>query len=231
LPYIPLDRRFFEWREKEHDELTDPDVLGRFGLSDHSKGWDDLLKRRRVVILAEAGSGKSDEMEEQARRLTAEGKLAFYATVQDVGRQGLEPAFKATDRPRFTAWRNNDQAAIFLLDSIDEAKLDNIRLERALQNIADAIVGAEGRAHIILSGRHTDWQFRRDRQRLTDILPIPPPQPPLPPPSPEQLLIQILHHERPPEVAEAEEALVVVMASLDPKRVRLFAVGKHATNV
>ena len=186
-----VDRRFFEWEEKEHDELSDPDLLSRFGVSDGAKNWDELLKRRRVVILAEAGSGKTDEMREQARRLTAEGKIAFYATVQDVGRLGLDSALGLADRTRLLAWRTSDQPATFLIDSIDEAKLDGVRLERALRNLADGISGAEGRAFVVLSGRHTDWQFRHDLRRLNDILPVPLPQPPQAPTA-DELLIRIL---------------------------------------
>lgn len=88
MPLVPLDRRFIEWRHTETDELSDPDLLSRLGLGDDAKSWDDLLKRRRIVILAEAGSGKSEELKGQTLRLAADGKLAFYATVQDVGREG-----------------------------------------------------------------------------------------------------------------------------------------------
>lgn len=230
LPHIRLDRRFFEWQEKEHDELSDPDLLARFGLSDGTKSWDDLLNRRRVVVLAEAGSGKTEEMKEQTRRLKTEGKAAFYATVQDVGRLGLDSALSVADRSRLSEWHSSNQHAIFLIDSIDEAKLDGIRLERALSNLADGIFGAEGRAHIILSGRHTDWQFRHDLRRLNDILPVPLPQPPQAPTA-EEFLIRILRHEQPPQDIEVEKPLVVILASLDARRVRLFADGKDAPEI
>jgi hypothetical protein len=229
-PPIPLDRRFFEWEEKEHDALSDPDLLSRFGISDGAKSWDDLLKRRRVVILAEAGSGKTEEMKEQARRLNADDKTAFYATVQDVGHLGLANALSGADRARLSTWRSSDQPATFLIDSIDEAKLDNIRLERALRNLADGISGAEGRAHLILSGRHTDWQFRHDLRRLNEILPVPLSQHSQAP-SPEELLIRTLRHEQPPQEVEVEKPLVVILASLDRERVRLFAAGKRAPEI
>jgi hypothetical protein len=229
-PHIPLDRRFFEWQEKEHDELSDPDLLARFGLSDGAKSWDDLVERRRVVILAEAGSGKTEEMEEQTRRLNAEGRAAFYATVQDVGRLGLDSALSVADRSRLSEWHSSNQPATFLIDSIDEAKLNDVRLERALRNIADGIFGAEGRAHIVLSGRHTDWQFRHDLQRLSEILPVPLSQPPQAPTA-EELLIRILRHDEPPQDTEVEKPLVVILASLDARRVRLFAAGKDAPEI
>jgi hypothetical protein len=228
---IPLDRQFIEWRHTETNELSDPDVLSRLGLGDNAKTWGDLLKRRRVVILAEAGSGKSEELKGQALRLAADSKLAFYTTVQDVGREGLENAIAARDRPKLVAWRSSDQPAWFFIDSIDEAKLNDVRLERALNKIADAIHNAEGRAHLILSGRHTDWEFRRDLARLRELLPLPPDQPTPTPPSADELLIQTLHNEQRPEPSVPETPIVVVLASLDAGRVRIFAKAKGASNL
>ena len=51
---IELDRRFVEFRE---DEQSNADLVARFGLTDGTLGWPDILARRRVVFLAEAGSG------------------------------------------------------------------------------------------------------------------------------------------------------------------------------
>jgi hypothetical protein len=93
---IELDRRFVECREGEQ---SDPDVIAQYGLADGSLGWTDLLRRRRVVFLAEAGSGKTTEMKARSRLLAESGQPAFYATVEDVGRKGLERALRPADRP------------------------------------------------------------------------------------------------------------------------------------
>ena len=60
--FIELGRRFCDLRasEFEQDEIEDTAILsslGEFGL-DTSVGWTELLDHPRVVILAEAGSGK-----------------------------------------------------------------------------------------------------------------------------------------------------------------------------
>ena len=231
LSIIPLDRRFFEWRS-EGDHLSDPDALSRFGLSDSAKAWDEILKRRRVVILAEAGSGKSEELKNQQRVLAGEGKFSFYATVEDVAREGLDLALLEEGRPRLANWRSSEEPAWFFIDSIDEAKIDGIRLDRALGKIADGIRNAEGRAHIVLSGRHTDWEFRRDLKRLEELLPLKPVGEAPIGPKPDELLIKTLRHERLDEtVSEAEKPLVVVLASLDKERVRRFAIGKGAPRI
>jgi hypothetical protein len=61
LPTIALDRRFSEWRA---GDISDPDLVLRFMRSADLLTWENLLARRRVVILAEVGSGKTEEMRE-----------------------------------------------------------------------------------------------------------------------------------------------------------------------
>jgi hypothetical protein len=106
-----------------------------------------------------------------------------------------------------------------------------VRLERALGNIADAIRNAEGRAYIVLSSRHTDWEFRRDLARFREILPLLPDQPAPTPPSADELLIRTLHNERAPEPSAPETPIIAVLASLDGARVRMFAQAKGASNL
>ena len=224
---VALDRRFYEWRE-DAEGLANSRYRAAAGLSDGMLGWPDLHAKRRVVILAEAGSGKTEELTEQARLQTAAGKFAFYATVQDVGRDGLESALRPSDRARLNAWRSSSEPGWFLIDSIDEAKLDNIRLERALRQIASGIVGAEGRAHIVLSGRHTDWEFARDARRLNEELPLPRENVAEPVPPLDELIRRVLRHEKPPEPPPAETPFIVVMAPLNADKVRTYAAAKNA---
>lgn len=201
------------------------------GLSEDMHGWDELLAKRRVVILAEAGSGKTEELRERVRLQLAAGKFAFYATVQDVGRDGLESALRRADRGGLQDWRASNEPGWFFVDSIDEAKLENIRLDRALRRLADGIAGAEGRAHVVLSGRHTDWEFARDARRLNDELPIPIANPAEPPPSLQTLIRRVLGHEARPEPAPVETPLIAVMARLNAEQVRVYAAAKSAPNL
>jgi hypothetical protein len=226
---VALNRQFSEWHE---GGTSDPDFIWRWR-SDDLLSWESISDRRRVVILAEAGSGKTVEMREQARRRTEAGEFGFYATVEDVGRDGLDGALAPGDRARLVSWRGkSNESAWFFVDSVDEAKLSGIRLERAIRRIAEGIAGNERRAHVILSGRLTDWEFRRDLERLAEGLPVPKDTVLPPPPTAEEVLISTLRHERPqPQVATAEGPLVVLMAALDRDRVKLFAAAKHAPNV
>jgi hypothetical protein len=203
-----------------------------FRTAETGQAWRELLPKRRVVILAEAGSGKTEEMKDRARQQTAGGEFSFYATVQDTGHRGVADALRPGDRARLDAWRSGDRPAWFFLDSVDEAKLDGVQLDQALGQLAAAIDGATDRAHVVLSGRLTDWEFRRDLQRLEEELPLTIKQNPTGTLTPDDLVLRTIRHEHPkePDASEAKP-LVVVMLPLDANRVRLFAAAKGARNL
>jgi hypothetical protein len=228
--FIELNRQFTPWTDGDKDTI---DAYFAFRHSFRTTTWQDLLDHSRVVVLAEAGGGKTEELKARRDALLSEGKHAFYATVQDVAKDGLDSASgKAAD---LAAWRESDQPAWFFVDSVDEAKLDGIRLETALRKIAEGIEGARSRAHIIVSGRYSDWEFRADLARLEHYLPVPSDAPP-PPPSSDAVLIDVLEHgsrrkEKEKDKKEQQKPLVVLMGPLDEERVRAFAKGKSVANI
>jgi len=232
LSTIALDRRFIEWRA---DVAVDPENLFQFRRASDLPGWDVVGARRRVVLLAEAGSGKTEEMKEQARQRVAAGQFAFYSTAEDVGTDGLEGSLRSADKAGLDTWRTVAEDAWFFIDAADDAKRVGIRLEKVVGRIADGIEGRERRAHIVLSCRVTDWQYRRDLRLIAEALLIPNEDkaPPTPLVGPEQLLIDPLRRRRQPaaETQPPEEPLVVLLAPLDVSRVRLFAVGKCIPDV
>jgi hypothetical protein len=225
---IELDRRFVECREEQQ---SDPDLIARYGRTDGTLSWPDLLTRRRIVFLAEAGSGKTTEMNARAHERAAAGHHAFYATVEDVGRQGLEATLRSADRAALAVWHSSDKEGWFFIDSLDEAKQSGLQLRAALRTVAEAIAGAERRAHIVLSGRYTDWQFRRDLIHFKEELAIPADEALPPPPTPDELVISTIHSERREPPPPPEDAIVVVLTGLDEDRVRRFATGKSIQNL
>src|SRR5262245_6506045 len=68
-------------------------------------GWPKLLKRRRVVLLAEASCGKTEEFHYQQRRLATEGKAAFFVPVEDLADHGLDASLGPTEAAALAAWK------------------------------------------------------------------------------------------------------------------------------
>ena len=149
---IELDRQFVEFRE---DEKSDPDALARFGRSIGTLSWTDLLARRRVVLLAEAGSGKTTEMKARTRQQSRAGEYSFYTTVEDVGRKGLAQALRFSDRASLADWLSSDKDAWLFIASVDEAKQSGVRLSSVLQALAEGISGSgTARSHCVVGPIH-----------------------------------------------------------------------------
>ena len=228
MTVIPLERRFIAWTDEDGG---DPEILSHLLASRDALYWEDLLAKHRVVILAEAGSGKSTELAEQARRSIAANRFTFAATMQNVGRLGLSKALGAAARQQLDRWRSSDQPAWFFFDSVDEAKARDVRLEDVLREISEGIDGAAARSHIIITGRHTDWEFRRDLERVETWLAVPPIDLVAPVVDPNELIISVMRRDRPTEPPPAEKPLVVIMATLDRSQVEVFARGMGVTDV
>jgi hypothetical protein len=229
MAFVALDRRFVIWDEKDVDA---PTRLSVRELDEEGKTWEELRTHRRVVVLAEAGSGKTEEMRAQARDLTAQGVFAFHAALEDVACNGFDDALSA-ERERLGCWRESALPAYFFIDSIDEAKLEGIRLGTALRKLADGIRRAPRRAYVVLSGRVSDWEFRADLKRFHDLLAVPADPALPPPPSASTLLVSALRggsrRRGSIDAAPTEAPVVVLMQPFDESRIRLFAQGKGVT--
>ena len=168
--HIELDRTF--WPLGDGEEY-DPDTLraqARFGLS--FMHWSDLLTMTRVVILAEAGTGKTHELRETTRRLRREGKAAFFCHIEDLATDGLEKALSEGNGEEVRSWLAGDHAAWLFLDSVDEARLTHYRyFDKALRALAQALGYATSRAHIFITARVSDWRATSDLVLVKDTLP------------------------------------------------------------
>lgn len=218
---LDLDRTF---RPISADEAKEPDLL--YGArSSGALGWGELLEMQRVIILAEAGSGKSFELEMRWRRCVEAGSLACYADVQDVARSGLAAAIKPEDVARYQAWQDDPDAICwFFIDSVDEAKEADLRFETALRALAAGISGMEERAYVLISGRFSDWDFIADRKAVEEWLAVPAEPAPIEAINHHVLIRDTLSRRTTEQPAAAEDPIqVVLMNGLDGPRVRRFA--------
>lgn len=159
--FIDLDRTFSKIR-MDSDISDDTDLSNRHGKIGELR-WPDLLNHHRVVLLSEAGSGKTAETRNATRRLQAEGKTAFFLRIENVMAQ-LEDAFEEDGSyDEFERWRISDTEGWLLLDSVDEARLGDPReFENAIRKLGRLTKDIRAKAHILITGRSTAWRAITD---------------------------------------------------------------------
>ena len=176
--FLDLKRRFRDLRDTElaHGEFDDPGILAsldEWGLGS-SFGWGELLEHPRVVLLAEAGAGKSTEMSEQAKRLVEDGRYAFFAPLESLDRDPLRTLLEPPQEVKFESWlADGNESGWFFLDAVDELKLTNGKLDRALLRLSRDLVGHLHRARVIVSCRPSDWRPSLDLTTVQNRLPVP----------------------------------------------------------
>jgi hypothetical protein len=220
MAHIQLDRRFAPWTDDSRNEIEATLILGK---RRGSLNWADLLAFKRVVVLAEGGSGKTSEFREHSRLLAADEKFSFYVTVKKVGQRGFEQSLTPPQAQKFMAWRASDQPAWFFVDSVDEAKSGGVSLVDALEHLSAAIQGAELRAHVIMSGRYADWEFRKDLQSLAELIPVPSERVSTQTIDPDKIIIEAIRRQPEEQPKVREEHLIVLMSELDPSQVETYA--------
>jgi hypothetical protein len=111
--FVDLSCRFRDLTGADIDEPKSLASFGRSGLL-RAGGWVEVLRHRRVVLLAEAGPGKTREMRERVAGLRAEGKFAFFVELDDLDRDGLTVPLQTPDDER--------ELAVWLADGASPAR-------------------------------------------------------------------------------------------------------------
>lgn len=178
MSFIDLHRHFVPLDKDKEPNLEIGSIWG--GKYAGWLGWAELLERRRVVLLAEAASGKSEEFRSQAETLTRSGRPAFFVPIGLLADSGLATSLGA-DAERLQDWLRGTEDGYFFLDAVDEAKLNRRSFDLALKRLGQE-TGVPGltRSHIFVSCRASDWSNRSDRRAFETNLPVPPPRPELP---------------------------------------------------
>lgn len=158
--FVELNRTFHELLEDNSSEGEEM-IFGRpFGVK--SLGWPDLIQEFRLIILSEAGSGKTAEIRNIGHKLREEGRSAFFLRLEYVSND-FEDAFEVGTYKAFEEWLASGDKGWILLDSVDEARLRNPRdFERAIRKLGRRIETALDRTHIVITGRTTAWRPKTD---------------------------------------------------------------------
>ncbi len=132
--------------------------------------WGELLKSKRVLIISEAGAGKTFECQERQKALWNKGEPAFFIELADLARKTLADTLSPEEEVRFKAWRGaQSDIATFFLDSIDELKLTRGSFRSALTSLAKAVAGNLSRVRVVITSRPTPIDEKLFRQ----LLPVP----------------------------------------------------------
>lgn len=132
--------------------------------------WDDLLHSKRVLIISEAGAGKTYECRKQSERLWASGEPAFFVELAALATEDLRSLLDADEEARLDGWlASQSEVATFFLDSIDELKLTMGSFERALKRLKKCIGDQLHRARFVITTRPVPF----DEQLVRNLLPVP----------------------------------------------------------
>jgi hypothetical protein len=174
--FVELERTFHDLRVDV--EAGDDGELRATLFRGEAVAWSQLLAEYRVVLLAEAGAGKTKEIRATAKRLRHEGRSAFFLRIEHIAGH-LEDAFEVGNAVELEAWLASGEEGWLLLDSVDEARLGSPKdFELAMRVLSRRIKVAMQRAHIVITGRTTAWRPKTDLQLCRSLFPYNPPEPP-----------------------------------------------------
>lgn len=167
---IALDRTFLEVPESG-DGTTPEHQLGASRALGRRETWTGLLEHPYVVVLGEAGTGKSTEFARQADEMFRSGQAAFFVELVSLASEGLMESLDPEGEERLDVWKNTAAPAYFFLDSLDEAKLQQHTLGKALRHLQKALKTEWVRVRLIISCRVSDWMADADRMAVASIIP------------------------------------------------------------
>jgi hypothetical protein len=98
LPMTTAPRPFksFVFNCPKNTSTSDEYDASWWSESNSSIHWGNLVPLYRVVILSDAGSGKTYELETQARELAKQGRKSFFIRLEDLDAD-FENAFEVGD--------------------------------------------------------------------------------------------------------------------------------------
>lgn len=133
-------------------------------------GWENLRESPRVLIVSEAGTGKTHECRTEQKIQWDKGEPAFFVELAELARNNLNELLGPDEQDRFNTWQSSTtEAATFYLDSVDELKLTQGSFETALRRLAKELTGKLGRTRIVITTR----PISVDRSLIERYLPVP----------------------------------------------------------
>jgi len=168
---MAIERAFKDIAPDKIAEADQRSYLTSLGWS-RAPDWADILRSKRILIISEAGAGKTYECREQRQRLWDAGEPAFLLELATLASSDVRSMLDHEEERRLDAWlTSQSDVATFFLDSIDELKLSLGSVEQALKRLSKAIGGQLARVRIVITTRPVPFE----EQLIRRLLDVPPP--------------------------------------------------------
>jgi ferredoxin-like protein FixX len=190
-------------------------------------GWSELLRSQRILIVSEAGVGKTFECQAQQQRLWNAGKPAFFLDLATLANSSVRDMLSIEEEMRLDEWlRSQSALATFFLDSIDELKLTLGKFDQALKRLNKSVAGQLGRMQVIITTRPVPV----DRDLIAQYLPIP--DTAKAEPTAEAFADAIMDRKKKPDdtSTKAKAWRSVGLMPLTTAQMRQFAVAQNVTD-
>lgn len=166
---MEIERTFQNISEEGLDKADQQSYLVSLGWA-RGTGWQELLCSKRILIISEAGAGKTFECESQCQRLWDAGEPAFRLELATLARSSLRDMLRIEQEKRLDAWLlSQSDVATFFLDSIDELKLSRGSFREALVRLERGCAGQLSRMRVIITTRPIPF----DERVVRELLPVP----------------------------------------------------------
>jgi hypothetical protein len=112
-PGVPasIERSFRDLSDAEVADIETTSLLA--GMSWRgSFGWEELLRSQRILIISEAGAGKTYECRTQQERLWRVGDVAFFLDLATLATSSVRDMLSAEEENPRTKRRRSPRAAI-----------------------------------------------------------------------------------------------------------------------
>ncbi|WMT73935.1 hypothetical protein [Bradyrhizobium sp. Ash2021] len=170
-PAVPrsIERSFRDLSDAEVADIEQASLLAQAGWRG-SFEWDELLRSQRILIVSEAGAGKTYECRTQQERLWRAGDAAFFLDLATLATSSVRDMLSAEEEQRLDEWlRSQSELATFFLDSIDELNLTLGKFDQSLKRLNKSLEGQLGRVRVVITTRPVPV----DRALIEQYLAIP----------------------------------------------------------
>ncbi|WP_137165528.1 NACHT domain-containing protein [Salinimonas lutimaris] len=165
--HVAITRRFSPHSEKHHSDSD----FSFWGEREAGIRWEDIDSSQCVVVLGEGKCGKTHEFKQQHQLLGANNQFSFFVPLELLQDHDFLDAITAEEELDFERWQDASMDnAVFFLDAVDELKLRQGTLRKALRKIKQTIGSALSRSRFYISCRPNDWNEELDYAALSSLV-------------------------------------------------------------